>query len=145
MPAYLQRKNAYIIKIKFWFQAKIIHNNSFSQFFFKVNFQKSTLLNYSKFGLKKLWKSFILQIMFFIITQFDWGLMPLSTIFQSYRGGKFYWWRKSECLERTTDLGQVTDKPFHLRCRLNATYFCMVQTQARTHAVQVIGHRDLYR
>jgi len=31
-----------------------------------------------------------------------------------YRGGQFYWWRKSEYLENTTDLPQDTDKLFHI-------------------------------
>jgi hypothetical protein len=41
-------------------------------------------------------------------------LMPFSTIFQLYRGGQFYWWKKPQYPKKTTDLPQIADKLHHI-------------------------------
>jgi hypothetical protein len=63
-----------------------------------------------RFVMPDVHKTHLPSILSWLWSYDSWILMPLSTIFQLYRGGQFYWWKKSECPKKTTDLSQITDK-----------------------------------
>ena len=42
------------------------------------------------------------------------GLWCLTSLSTRYHGGQYYWWRKPEYPEKTTDLFQVIDKRYQI-------------------------------
>ena len=51
--------------------------------------------------------------------------------------------KKPEYPERTTDHGQATGKFYHLRLRVECTFFVIYKAGRDTHAVLVIGLYEL--
>ena len=58
-----------------------------------------------------------------------WRLTPLSKIFQLYRGGEFYWWRKPQYMDIPIGLSRISDKLYHIM--LYRVYLAI--SRIRTH------------
>jgi hypothetical protein len=50
------------------------------------------------------------DVLLFYIHRALWCFTPLAAMFHLYSGGQFYWWRKPEYSEKTTDLSRIMDK-----------------------------------
>jgi hypothetical protein len=69
-----------------------------------------------------------------------WCLTPISAIFQLCHGNQFYWLKKPEYPERTTDHGQATGKLYHLRLSYFKLRFHNIPWKVRNKFLRIVPH-----
>ena len=92
--------------VSFWLV--LLFSNQIPELGYDRLSQKSTSVSSVSFNLLRQCQRDCRMVMFMV---FNATFNNMSVI---YRGGQFYWWRKSEYLEKTTDLPQVTDQLHHV-------------------------------
>ena len=65
-----------------------------------------------------------------------WIMVFNATFTEFYRGGQYYWWRKPEYPEKTTNLLQVTDNLCHIMLISRAPRLSRI----RTHTISGDRH-----
>ena len=92
---------------KFNYLFAILHHNLVTpKYIYSIEMGKLRLLN------GKVWPQMVSK--FVVCLMVFNAANNISTIFQSYRGSQFYWWRRPEDPEKTADLSQVTHKLDHI-------------------------------
>jgi hypothetical protein len=74
-----------------------------------------------------------------------WCSTPFSTIFQLFRASQFYWYRKPENPEKTTNLSQITHKLYHYIYAWGIQAYLSKRTGGRRgHDRMIVGFTTAY-